>query len=164
MPLSIRRGSRNHVLSNYFPCTWISFVNQKNEKNKRLKFVNEYYIYCSYAIIFQNNWSVYSIPILWICRQLKHQLMIRSEIFIFLEIILNAFNVWQYHFRLKSLFWLLRHFLLFHFASSVNLLCCQMCGFYCSSLKRGALFFLKEHMYTSSRTFIKNIKSYESLY
>ena len=44
------------------------------------------------------------------CRQLKHhQLRIRSEIFISLEIILNAFNVWQYHFPLKSLFWLYYH-------------------------------------------------------
>ena len=76
-------------------------------------------------IIFQNNWSVYCIHILWICRQLKHhQLRIRSEIFISLEIILNAFNVWQYHFRLKYLFSILCHFPLFQFASSLNLLCC----------------------------------------
>ena len=71
------------------------------------------------------------IPILWICRQLKHhQLRIRKEIFISLEIILNAFNVWQYHFPLKSLFWLKHHFFIFQLASSVNLLCCQMCTFY----------------------------------
>ena len=92
----------------YCPCTLLSFVNQKNQKNKKLKFVNENYIYCSEGIIFPNNWSIYCVPILWICRQLKHhQSTIRSEIFILLEIILNAFfNVWQYHFRLKSLFWL----------------------------------------------------------
>ena len=37
------------------------------------------------------------------CRQIKyHQLRIRNEIFISLKIILNAFNVWQYHFLLKS--------------------------------------------------------------
>ena len=65
------------------------------------------YIYCSEAIMFQSNWYVYCIPILLISKQLKHhQLSIRSEIFISLEIILNVFNVWQYHFPLKSLFWL----------------------------------------------------------
>ena len=34
----------------YYPCTLLSFVDQKNEKkkkNKKLKFVNENYIYCS---------------------------------------------------------------------------------------------------------------------
>ena len=35
----------------------------------------------------------------------------------------------QYHFRLKSLFRLQCHFSLFQFASSGNLLCCQMCTF-----------------------------------
>ena len=32
-------------METYFPCscTWLSFVNQKNEKNKNLKFVNENY-------------------------------------------------------------------------------------------------------------------------
>ena len=78
-----------------YPCPWISFVNQKNEKNEKLKFVNENYIYCSEAINFQSNWSVDCIPILWTCRQTKHhQLGIRSEIFISLETILNTFNVW----------------------------------------------------------------------
>ena len=37
----------------YYPCTWLSFVNQKNEKNKKLKFVNENYIYCSEGIFFK---------------------------------------------------------------------------------------------------------------
>ena len=97
---------RNNMES-YYPCTWLSFVNQKNEKNKKLKFVNENYICFSYGIIFQNNRSLYCIPIIWKCRKLKHyQLRIRSEIFLLLEMIFNAFNVWQYHFRWKSLFWL----------------------------------------------------------
>ena len=35
---------------------------------------------------------------IWICRQLEfHQLRIRSDILILLEMILNALNVWQYH-------------------------------------------------------------------
>ena len=42
----------------YYPCTWLSFLNQKNENTKKLKFVNENY-YCSWDIIFQNNPSVY---------------------------------------------------------------------------------------------------------
>ena len=29
------------------PYTWLSFVNQKNEKNEQLKFGNEDYIHCS---------------------------------------------------------------------------------------------------------------------
>ena len=40
----------------------------------------------------------------WIRRKLKyHQIRIRSEISISLEIILNVFNVCKYHFPLKSL-------------------------------------------------------------
>ena len=31
----------------YYPCTWLSFVNEKNEKTKKLKFANENYIYWS---------------------------------------------------------------------------------------------------------------------
>ena len=78
-----------------YPCTWIRFVNQKNGKNKKLKFLDENDIYCSEVINFQSNWSVVCIPILWTCRQPKHhQLRIRSEIFISLETILNTFNVW----------------------------------------------------------------------
>ena len=30
----------------YYPCTWLDFVNQKNGKNKKLRFANENYIYC----------------------------------------------------------------------------------------------------------------------
>ena len=37
----------------YYPCTWLSFVNQKNEKNKKSKFVNESYIFCSLDIFFK---------------------------------------------------------------------------------------------------------------
>ena len=85
------------------------FRKSEKWKNKKLNFVNESYIYCSQAIIFQNNWSVYCIPILWICRQLKHhqfriRIKIIAKIFILLEIILGAFNFWHYHFPLKSLF------------------------------------------------------------
>ena len=31
-------------METYYPWTWLSFINQKNEKNKKLKFVNETYI------------------------------------------------------------------------------------------------------------------------
>ena len=96
---------RNNMES-YYPCTWLSFVNQKNEKKKKKKnvklmFVNENFIYWSYGIIFQNNISVSCIRILCIRWQLKHHQFRRSEILILLEIILNVFNVW-----LKSSFWL----------------------------------------------------------
>ena len=37
----------------YYPCTWLSFVNQKNEKNKTLKFVNEKYIYAPKVLRFK---------------------------------------------------------------------------------------------------------------
>ena len=37
----------------YYPCTWLSFVNQKNEKNKTLKFVNEKYIYVPKVLLFK---------------------------------------------------------------------------------------------------------------
>ena len=50
----------------YYPCTWLSSVNQKNEKNKKLKFVNKviytvpevYLLFLS--IIFQNNCILYA--------------------------------------------------------------------------------------------------------
>ena len=52
-------------MERYYPWTWISFVNQKNEKKKGIEICyGKLYIYCSQAIIFQNNWSVYCIPIL----------------------------------------------------------------------------------------------------
>ena len=37
----------------YYPCTWLTFVNQKNEKHKKLKLVNENYIYCFLGTIFK---------------------------------------------------------------------------------------------------------------
>ena len=62
--------------------------------------------------------------------------------FNFTKCFLNVFNIWQYHFPLKSLLWkillfgLLCHFRLFQLASSVSLLCCQMCIFYCPLRKK----------------------------
>ena len=35
---------RENNMETYYPWTWLSFINQKNEKNKKLKFVNETYI------------------------------------------------------------------------------------------------------------------------
>ena len=36
-------------MDSYYPYTWLSFLNQKNEKKKKKKweFVNENYLYCS---------------------------------------------------------------------------------------------------------------------
>ena len=98
---------RNNM-ETYYTCTWLSFVNQKNEKIRNWRnLIIKNISTVPKLLLFKNNLSVHCISFLWICRQLKHhQLRIRSEIFISLEIILNAFNVWQYHFPLKSLFWL----------------------------------------------------------
>ena len=61
------------------------FRKSEKWKNKKLKFVSENYIYCSQAIIFQNNWFVYYIPILWIYMQARyHKLRIRN----------GMFNIW----------------------------------------------------------------------
>ena len=82
-------------------------------------------------VLFFKTTDLYTVYLFWISRQLKHhKRRIRSEISILLEVILNAFNVWQYHFRPKFLFWLLRRFYLFQFAFTVNLLFCYMCTFY----------------------------------
>ena len=78
-----KRGKRNHLkllsylvrnnMESYYPWTWMSFVNQKNEKTRNWSLLMKI-ISTVPKIIFQNNWSVYCIPILWIFRQLKHQL------------------------------------------------------------------------------------------
>ena len=142
-------------MESYYPCTWLSFVNQKNKKIMKWKLVNENHIYCSEGIIFRNNWSVYCIPILWICSQLNYyQLRIRSEI-----LILNAFNVWQDHFRLKSPYFGCS-FTFIYFSLHPLWICyaARCVHFTVPSERRGALFFLWEHMYTSGSTFIKKIK------
>ena len=87
----------------YYPCNWVGFVNRKNKKDKKLKFVNNNYIY----------WYRYYFSKQLICILYTYSLnmqttktsssRIRSETFILLEIILNVFNVWQYHFRIKIL-------------------------------------------------------------
>ena len=58
--------------------------------------------------------------------------MIRSKTDISLEITLNAFKCLIVSLvPLKCLLWQQNHFCLFQLASSVNLLWCQMCTFYC---------------------------------
>ena len=148
-------------MERYYPCTWLSFANQKNEKIRNRNLLLNI-ISTVPKLLFFKTTDLYTIciHILWICRQLKHhQLRIRSEIFISLEIIVNAFRVWQYQFPLKSLFWLYSHFRLFQLASSVNLLA-RSVHFNVPSGRRGALYFLREQMYTSGSTFIKKIKSF----
>ena len=95
---------RNNM-ETYCPCTWLSSVNQKNEKIKNWSLLMKIISTVPQLLFFRTTDQMYivciqyCIPILWICRQLKHhQLRIRSEIFISQEIILNAFNVLQYHF------------------------------------------------------------------
>ena len=50
-------------MKTYYPCTWISFVNKKIEKNKKLKFVIENYIYCSLATIIFETTDLYTIQL-----------------------------------------------------------------------------------------------------
>ena len=131
------------------------------KKNKKLKFLNENYICCSWGIIFQNNWSVYCIPILWICRQLKHhQLRIRNEIFILLEIILNAFKFDSIIFDLNPYSGYSASFIYFSLHPLWISFDARCVHFTVPSGRRGALFFLWEQMYTSGSTFIKKIKPF----
>ena len=98
-------------------------------------------------------------------RQLKHhQFRIRSEIFILLEIILNTFHCWQYHFRLKSLFWLKYHFFYCGLYPLSIYYAARCVHFTVPSGRRGTFFFLWEQMYTSGCTFIKKIKPFVSHY
>ena len=81
-------------METYYPCTWISFVNQKKWENNELKSVNVNYISNVPNLLLFERTDLYTVatPILWICRKLKHQqLRIRGEIFISQEIILNVF-------------------------------------------------------------------------
>ena len=116
------------------------------------------YIHCSEGIIFQNNWYVYCIPILWICRQPKHhQLRIGSEIFILLEIILNALMFDSIIFNLNPYFGYSAAFVYFSFHPLWICYAARCAHFTVPSGRRGALFFLWEQMYTCGSAFIKKI-------
>ena len=82
-------------METYYPCTWLSFVNQKNEKIRNWSLLMKIISTVPKLLFFKTtDLHTICIPILLICWQLKHhQLRIRSKIFISLEIILNAFNV-----------------------------------------------------------------------
>ena len=63
-------GTRNHIQSNYFckeqhetilPMHLTKFPKSEKWKSAKLKFVNENYIYCSWAIIFQKNPDLYTV-------------------------------------------------------------------------------------------------------
>ena len=74
---------------------------------------------------------------IWICRQLKYyQLRIRSEIGISLEIILNVFKCLTVSLSIEILILATMPLSFIQLASSVNLLCCQMCTFYCPLRKK----------------------------
>ena len=81
-------------------------------------------------------------------------------IFISLEIIWNAFRVSQYHFWLKSLFWLWCHFCLFQFASLWICYAVKCVHFTVPSGRKNALFFLQKQEAHSGSTFIKKIKPF----
>ena len=114
------------------------------------------YIHCSEGIIFQNNWYVYCIPILWICRQPKHhQLRIGSEIFILLEIILNALMFDSIIFNLNPYFGYSATFVYFSLHPLWICYTATYVHFTIPSGRRGAILLLREQMYTSGSTFIK---------
>ena len=106
------------------------FRKSEKWKNKKLKFVNENCIYCS--IYYFSKQLICLLHTYSLSRQLKHhQLRIRRENFISIEIILNVFNALP-----KSLFWLWDNFCLFQLASSGNFLYCQICKSYCPLRKK----------------------------
>ena len=76
----------------YYPCTWLSFVNQKNEKIRNWSLLMKIISTVPKLLFFKTtDLHTICIPILLICWQLKHhQLRIRSEVF----------NVWKYHFQI----------------------------------------------------------------
>ena len=132
----------------YYPCTWLSFVNQKNEKIRNWNLLMKIISAVPKQFYFKTTdvYTVYADN--WICKQLKHhQLRIRSEIFLSIKIILNVFNVWQYHLRR-----------LFQLASSGNLICCQM--ILLSSQSEEVHFSSWENRNTNVHTFIKRIKPF----
>ena len=48
-------------MERYYPWTWISFVNQKNEKKKELKFVTENYISIVPKLLFFKTTDLYTV-------------------------------------------------------------------------------------------------------
>ena len=50
-------------METYYPCTWVNFVNQKNEKKKKkeLKFVNENYIFIVPKLLFFKTTDLYTV-------------------------------------------------------------------------------------------------------
>ena len=81
--------------------------------------------------------------ILWIRRLLKHHQLRISENCSSLQIILNVFKCFTVliSIQILILFWLSHPFLLFQLAFSVNLLCCQICTFYCPLRKKRCTLF-----------------------
>ena len=94
---------RNNM-ETYYPCTWISFVNQKNEKIRNcsllMKIIYLLFLSCNFS-----KQLIYILCTYFLNMQINHQqLRTKSKIFISLETVLNFFNVWRYHLLLKSLF------------------------------------------------------------
>ena len=139
----------------YYPCNWVGFINRKNKKDNKLKFVNNNYIY----------WYRYYFSKQLICILYTYSLnmqttktsssRIRSETFILLEIILNVFNVWQYHFRIKIL--------ILAIVTLLFISVCILCEFailldvyiLLSLRKKRCTILLYEQMYIAGSTFIK---------
>lgn len=105
----------------------------------------------------------------YIYRQLKHhENRIKREFGISLEIILNVFNgLTASLVQLKSLLLQYRQFCLFQLAYSMNLVCSQMCTFFCPLWKRrfsllpaGTHIHIWQHIQQKDSTFCLPLHSY----
>ena len=142
------------------------FRKSEKWKNKKLKFVNENCIY--YSIYYFSKQLICLLHTYSLSRQLKpHQLRIRRENFISIEIILNVFNALPVSLSTQILI-LAMGPLLFISVSILWEFSIYICkyiyvNFTVPSGRRGAPFFLREQMYISGSTFIKKIKAFDNL-
>ena len=59
----LRSYSVKNNMETYYPCTSISSLNQKNEENKELKFVNENYISIAHKPLFFKRTDLYTVSL-----------------------------------------------------------------------------------------------------
>ena len=56
-------------IETYYPCTWISFVKHKSEKNKKLKIVNKNYISNDPKLLFFKTTDLYTVYLFSECAE-----------------------------------------------------------------------------------------------
>ena len=148
----------------YYPSMHLTKF-RKSEKWKKIRNQSLLMKFMSTApkVLFFKTTDLYTIPILWICKQLKHhQLRIRSVIFILLEITLNEMSL-----MFDSIIFDLNPYLGYsatfvHFSLHPLWICyaVRCVHFVVPSRRRGVLFFLWKQMYTSGSPFIKKNKPF----